>query len=84
MPGPKSRRLLKPYHCSVAHVFKKALSPSRKGGACAPKDVGHRAAFVLHTAISMGLTTATLGDCGSVQPVTTGIPYSILSRSVVG
>src|SRR5262249_5405937 len=31
-----------PYRGSRAHFFKKALSPYRKGGACAPKDGGHR------------------------------------------
>jgi hypothetical protein len=37
VPGPRSRYLLKPYRCSVAQLFKKALSPYRKVGICAPR-----------------------------------------------
>jgi hypothetical protein len=37
IPGPRSRRFLKPYRWSIAHLFKAALSPRLKLGACAPR-----------------------------------------------
>jgi hypothetical protein len=37
VPGPRSRDFLTPYRCSAVQLFKKALSPYRKGGACAPR-----------------------------------------------
>jgi hypothetical protein len=33
--------LIEPYRRSIAHLFKAALSPRLKAGACAPENCGH-------------------------------------------